>query len=287
MSTLAHSGPVVAPLANISLVFAALLWAVGTARLARRSAVRRVVRRGNLAAGWGGLAVLWVALCSPLDADADVAVSLHMVQHLLIGLVAPLLWSLARPTLVFSSILEPAGRRRVNRWIATGRRRWDLRRNVPRVGLAAMCLHVAVWWGWHLPPLFDAALRNDVLHALEHLCLFVAGLLLWWVCLGARWHDRGALAILYLFGAAVGTGIIGALLTIVPTPVYATSAAALRPWGLTRLSDQQLGGVIMWVAGGAIYLTIASVLAVRWLGSGPSRLRAPDERHEAQGPLVA
>ena len=86
-----------------------------------------------------------------------------------------------------------------------------------------------------------------------------------------RWHDRGGLAILYLFGAAVGTGMVGALLTIVPNPVYAVSTQAARRWGLTRLSDQQLGGVIMWVVGGALYLGVATVLGVRWLSLGPAR----------------
>jgi putative membrane protein len=119
-------------------------------------------------------------------------------------------------------------------------------------------------------------LRNTVVHALEHRCLFAVGLVLWWVCLGVRWHDRGGFVILYLFGAAVGTGIVGALLTIIPSPVYATTAAGLRPWGLTRLSDQQLGGVIMWVIGGAIYLIAATVLGVRWLLAGPDRLRPPE-----------
>lgn len=268
----AHGAAAASTAAEYSLLLlAGLLYAYGWVRSGLRPAVWRLVGPRHALAASAALASLWLALCSPLDAYADTSLWVHMVQHLLIGLVAPLLWCLARPVLVYSSVLDPPQRRQVNRAVTSVQRNLRLRRTAPSVGVAAMSFHIVVWWGWHLPPAFDLALRNDLVHALEHACLFTAGLVLWWVCLGVRWSDRGGLAILYLFGAAVATGMVGALLTLDPTPIYATTVAGAHRWGLTRLGDQQLGGVIMWVIGGAIYLGVASVLATRWLSLGPGR----------------
>jgi cytochrome c oxidase assembly factor CtaG len=255
----------------VLLVFAALVYGMGQRRLVLRPAVRRLVHRGNLVAGWSCLGVLALALCPPVDAAADAVLWAHMIQHLLIGLVAPLLWCGARPVLVCTSALDRTGRRSLNHAIAEPSRRWRTVHSSRHAGVAAMTFHIAVWWGWHLPSAFDLALRNSAVHALEHTCLFLAGIALFGVCLNVRWHDRGGLTILYLFGAAVGTGMVGALLTIIPNPVYAVTNQAAQRWGLTRLSDQQLGGVIMWVVGGAIYLGVATVLGVRWLSLGPAR----------------
>ena len=133
-----------------------------------------------------------------------------------------------------------------------------------------MSFHIVVWWGWHLPPAFDLALRNDLVHALEHACLFLGGPGPVVGVPGRALDDRGGLAILYLFGAAVATGMVGVLLTLDPDSRSTQRRSPVRHrWGLTRLGDQQLGGVIMWVIGGAIYLSVATVLATRWLSLGP------------------
>lgn len=268
---LAH-GVATAASADVVIVFAASLWVLGSLRiLTGRPGVRRVVGSWRLIAGFGAFVVLGAVLSPWFDTAADQALWVHMIQHLVIGLLAPLLLCVARPTLVFSSALDPPARRRLERSVAVVRRRWGLRRHVGQWAAAATALHVAGWWTWHVPVVFDLALRHDSVHAAEHATLFSIGLLLWWVCLGARWDDRGPAAVLVLFGAAVGTGMIGALLTIAPDPVYATTLDGVQRWGLTRLSDQQLGGVIMWVVGGAVYLTAATVIAMRWLASGPAR----------------
>ena len=257
----------------VGLAFAAMIYGLGILRLPLRPAVQRVVHRGNLVSGWVCLAVLAVALSPPFDAVADAVLWAHMIQHLLIGLVAPLLWCGARPVLVFTSALDRPARRSLNRVTAEPLRSWRHVRMSRHLGVAAMVFHIAIWWGWHLPPMFDLALRNQWVHATEHICLFVAGVALFDVCLHVRWQDRGGLAFFYLFGAAVGTGMIGALLTIVLNPVYAITTQSAHRWGLSRLSDQELGGVIMWVVGGAIYLVVASALGVRWLSLGPARHR--------------
>jgi cytochrome c oxidase assembly factor CtaG len=273
----AGSGPWGSPFTVALMAFMLLLYEYGNRRLAEGSS-GPISARERLA-GRVAIAVLWASVASPLDVAAASALWVHMVQHLLIGLVAPLLWIHARPVQVFGACIEPRTRTQLTRTVAGWRGPRRLRRTNPVVGVAVTLFHVAVWWAWHLPVAFDAALRNPALHALEHLCLFVAGVALWWVCSNVRWGNRGGLAIVYLFVAAVGTGIVGAFLTIDPTPLYATTSSGVARWGLTRLTDQQLAGAIMWVVGGAIYLGVASVLAIRWLSLGPSRDRNVTRTH--------
>ncbi len=252
------------------LVFFMAVWALGMVRVVRmRPGVRRVVGLPRMFIGLAGIGVLAVAVSPPLDSAADVAFSVHMVQHLLIGLIAPIMVCVARPVLVLSSILDPPVRRRFERAVSRRRRTWGFDDHLARWAILLTALHVGVWWTWHVPVLFNFAVHHELVHASEHACLFTVGVVLWGTCLRVRWEDRGLLALFVLFGAAVGTGMIGALITIAPRPVYATTVAGVHRWGLTRLSDQQLGGVIMWVAGGAVYLVGAFVIALRLMMVGP------------------
>ncbi len=266
----AHAGPGASALVGVTLVFAASLWTLGTVRmLTGRPGLRRAVGVVRPILGLVGVVVVGAALAPTVERLAEQTLWVHMVQHLALGLVGPLLIVVGRPVLVLSSVLEPDARRRLDRRLGGLRRRVGIRGRVVIWAAVAAATHVGVWWAWHVPALYDLAIGNDLVHAAEHAGLFWAGVLLWWVCLEIRWRERGPVAVLTLFAAAVGTGVVGALLTIAPEPVYATSAAGVRRWGLTRLSDQQLAGAIMWVAGGALYLAAATLVALRWLLAGP------------------
>jgi cytochrome c oxidase assembly factor CtaG len=163
--------------------------------------------------------------------------------------------------------------------VATG-----LSRGATGVALAAVALHVLVMVAWHVPAVYDAAVRDDVLHGVEHLTMFLAGLLLWWVVLSVGWRARSGLAVVYLFLAGLPMGALAAMFTLAPHPLYTSHLATAASWGMSPLSDQQLAGAIMWVPGGGIYLTLGVVLFVRWLGSGPApgeqvpAVRIPVER---------
>src|SRR5262249_48468573 len=122
---------------------------------------------------------------------------------------------------------------------------------------------------WHLPFAYDAAVRNTVLHGIEHLSLLVSGLALWWIIVTGTWRDRAGLAILYLFLAGLPMGAIAALLALANHPLSTSQLPGRAQWGLTPIEDQQLAGAIMWVPGGIVYLAAASALFVRWLSSGP------------------
>jgi putative membrane protein len=134
--------------------------------------------------------------------------------------------------------------------------------------LVAWCVHGATLWLWHLPVLFQRAVTSDLVHAAQHSSFFVSALLFWWAILrpGLRRETFGV-ATLYILTTAMHTSVLGALLTFAPSvwyPVYADTAPA---WGLTALEDQQLGGLIMWVPGGFIYLVLALLAFSAWLQS--------------------
>jgi cytochrome c2 len=135
---------------------------------------------------------------------------------------------------------------------------------------AACCwlLHAAAIGVWHVPVLFDAAVHDDVIHALQHLSFFGTGLLFWWSVIGVMTEpdriSRG-LAVVSVFTTAAYTTALGALLTVTPTPWYSAYATTTAGWGLTPLEDQQLGGLIMWVPGGIVYTAAGLWLFARWL----------------------
>jgi cytochrome c oxidase assembly factor CtaG len=246
----------------------AACYEVGRHRLASRHPRSPLIARSRVAAFWAGVATLLVALTPPVDRAAEDLFSAHMVQHLLLALVAPLAFVLARPLLVMAHV---AGRPTRLALVSLGRRpfAWAARGSVA-LALVLISAHVVVFTVWHVPTLYDAAVEHDWIHLLEHASLFVTGLALWWVLVSVRWHARSGLAVLYLFLVGLPMGALGALLTLAPRPIYPVHEATTAEWDLTPLEDQQLAGGIMWVPGGTIYLAAASVLFVRWLRSGPA-----------------
>jgi cytochrome c oxidase assembly factor CtaG len=130
-----------------------------------------------------------------------------------------------------------------------------------------LVLHVTALYLWHLPVLYQAALNDDRLHALEHASFFGTAWLFWWLIVdekGRRKLGDGA-AVLFVFLAGLASGALGALLTFAPTALYPIQALGARAWGLTPLTDQQLAGLIMWVPAGVVYVLTAAVLFLRWM----------------------
>ena len=140
--------------------------------------------------------------------------------------------------------------------------------------LNAWLIHAAALWVWHFPPLFQATLTSDWIHAAQHLSFFLSALLFWWALFAGHGQHAYGTGVLYIFTTGIHTAILGTLLTLstrVWYPAYQNSAAA---WGLTAIEDQQLGGVIMWVPASLVYLAAGLTLFAAWLrnsGSGAER----------------
>jgi putative membrane protein len=214
----------------------------------------------------GALLALGVALLSPLDAVSGALASAHMVQHLLLVLVAAPLLALAAPG---SALLRgsPLGvRRAAGRW----RRRLGLTRDRLRPlrhPATLWLLHVATLWFWHAAVPYDAALGNQLVHAAEHASFLVTAWLFWRVVIGARSPERvpDGLGVLLVFGMAMQSVLLSVLLTFARVPWYSGYATTTAPWGLSPLADQQLAGAIMWVPAGAVYTGVGLALLIGWL----------------------
>lgn len=224
--------------------------------------------RGRVAAFLGGTVILAGAVLGPLAEWAEhAALSAHMAQHLLLILVVPLLWLLGLPPW----LLAPAARTPV-----VGRIGWWLTRPLPALALAS-----AVQIVWHLPVAFDAALRVERFHALEHVSFLVSGLLLWWPVAGSavEWPRPSPPAqLLYLFLATIPMMAIAAPITLAEDLLYPFYAAAGAAWPLAPRADQELAGILMWVGGTLGYLVAGTVVFFRWAG--------PEAREDGEAALA-
>ncbi|WP_157265729.1 cytochrome c oxidase assembly protein [Azohydromonas aeria] len=244
----------------------------GIVRLWREAGVGAGVRRwqaGSFLLGW---LATGVAVLSPLDALGERRFWLHMVQHEMMMLVAAPLLVLGSPLAALVWGLPARWRGPAARW--TRRLGLQAATRVLSTPLTAWWVHAVVLWAWHAPALFEAALRRSWVHDLQHLSFFGSALLFWWgLFQGGHGPGRGrhGAAVFYLFTTTVHTAVLGALLTVserVWYPVYLERAS----WGtLSALEDQQLGGLIMWVPGGVVYMVAALVLFARWMDDGPER----------------
>jgi putative membrane protein len=225
----------------------------------RSSHAPRATSIAAFAAGW---ATLLAALVSPIDGISEQLFSMHMVQHeLLMALAAPLLVA-ARPGPALVWALGPRSRPGLVRIVRapTVRRTW----RALTQPFTAWLIQGVVIWLWHAPPLFEAALRSDFVHALQHLAFLGSAVVFWWSIIHGRRQARG-LAIVSLFTTAVHTGVLGALMTFARSPWYPAYGAGPEAWGLTLIGDQQLAGLIMWIPASAAYLVAALSTAYRWL----------------------
>lgn len=253
---LLHSAWAVEPGVVLPLAVTGGLYARGAKETLRRSTRARETIKREMIFFISGFVVLSAALVSPLHELGESLFSAHMVQHeLLMAVAAPLL-VLGNPVVPFTWGIPESLRRPVARLFATG---------IPP--LAAFLLHAAAIWIWHFPRLYDATVSSEAVHAAQHLSFLGTALIFWWSLFHTRRnHGSEGAAILYLFLTAIHTTLLGALLAVSDTPFYsAYSDAAARAWGLTRIEDQQLGGIIMWVPGGVVYLLAALFLMLKWM----------------------
>lgn len=213
-----------------------------------------------------GLAVVGVALLSPLEAVSRALASVHMVQHLLLVLIAAPL--LARSG-AGSALLRgaPTVLRRLPsrvRAVAPWSRRAAAAARHPAL---VWGLHTAALWLWHSAVLYDAAVASEPLHVLEHLLFLGTAVMLWRVVIGHRSPPRvpAGLGVVLLFALTLQTSFLSVLLVFADSPWYAAYRTSTAAWGLSALEDQRLAGAIMWVPAGLVYVGVALALLVRWV----------------------
>jgi len=247
----------------IVLAFGAL-YARGVQQLWQHAAPGAGISRARVCAFTLGWLASVAALLSPIDPLGGQLFSAHMVQHEILMLIAAPLLVVGRPIGAFLWGLPPAWRRHAwqtcRRSGVQGFVRW-------LTGPAtAWLVHAIALWGWHVPVLFDASVRSDLVHTAQHASFFGTALAFWWALVrpGAGRATHG-LAALYILTTAMHTAALGALLTFAPSVWYTVYVDTAPTWGMDALEDQRLGGLIMWVPAGFVYLAIALTLFASWL----------------------
>jgi putative membrane protein len=227
--------------------------AAGVLLYAKRA--RTLARRGTPVAGWRyflfalGVGLVVVALVSPIATLGEQeSFAFHMVQHLLLGDLAPLCivagltGPLLRPLLSVRAV-------RALRFLAHP--------------LVALPLWTANLFLWHLPTLWEAALRHEGVHALEHTCFFAAGAIMWAAVVevlpGPEWFGTGA-KMGYILAVRVVSTVLGNVLVWAGTPFYGLYVGAHRPWGLSAEADQGIAGAVMMIEG-----SLVTIGALAWL----------------------
>ena len=258
---------------ELFVVAALLAAAAGYARGAQRLAHRRAGHpaRASRDGIWfaAGLGVIAVTLLGPLDGWSEDSFAVHMVQHELIVLVAAPLLVRGRPLAHWAWGLSRAARMSLHGMV---RRRPLVIAWSALTGTAGACaLHTAALWAWHVPAWFRAALTHPALHIAQHATFLAAALCFWWSVLRpAPVRQAAARGVATLFVTTLTTGALGALLTFAATPWFAVPGQ-VPPVGLSLLEDQQLGGLIMWIPGGTVYVAAALALGARALTAAGTR----------------
>jgi len=195
-----------------------------------------------------GILVLVAALCSPIDVLGEQILAMHMVQHVLLLDVAPILLILG----LTKVLLRPATRR--IHWV-------EQRVGWLALPIFAVVLYTAAMWIWHIPALYDAAAEHTGVHVLEHLTFTFAGFLYWWHLLSpirSRQRLGGMGPIVYMLSTKLLVGLLGIALTFAPDPWYSHYHGGT--WGLTAEEDEQIAGAVM-----AIEQSIVMGIALAWL----------------------
>ena len=242
-----------AVLAPLALLAGIWVWRF---RIARSEGGSRAAGSLQVAAFVAAMIALLVALVSPLDGlGEDYLFSAHMVQHLLLGDIAPLLLLLSLSRVM----MRPATRRLVRVERALGRFA------SPLTGLV---LWLIVMYVWHVPALYDAAAEHAFVHLIEHASFFAAGIALWWPLIQPvpmRHRLTGMQPMGYVAGAKAGLAALGLYLAWSTTALYPYYEQTPRIWGLTPVEDQNIGGVIMMVEQSFTLVLVMVVLFVTML----------------------
>ncbi len=247
-----------------------LLYVLGIRNAWRQAGIGRIVSRLRFASFLAGMAMILIALLSPLDTISNDLSWVHMIQHMVLMVVAAPLTVFGAPGIVFTWAIPKRSRKRVARIFASNGpgpiamfQRWLWN------PIVVWLLHAGGLWLWHLPRLYQHALVDPFVHDFEHLTFFIVACLFWRVVLDPR-RQRSiepGLGVLYLFTTSIHAMFLGVLMALSPTVWYPIYAGRTQRWGYTVLEDQQLAGVIMWMPACMIYAVVAVFLFVHWMDS--------------------
>ena len=227
----------------------------------------------------GGLAAIAIALTSPIEAYEGELFSVHMLQHMLLELVAAPLLLLGAPATLALRAATPSVRRRLLTILHS--------RVVSVISfpLLGWVVFAAVNWGWHFSTLYNQALETPWLHDLQHMTFLGAALLFWWPVIGAdpaRWRLPYPVRLFYLFLAMPQNSFLGIALMSAPAALYSHYVTNGRTWGPSPIDDQSIGGMLMWVGGDVVFLLAMGLVVAAWVRAEDRRTARDDAREDAR-----
>lgn len=242
-------------------------------RAARRTGGARAAPAWRAICFAAGVIALAAALISPIDTLAEQIFAMHMVQHVLLLDIAPILLILG----LTKMILRPATR---------GLFKLEQALGALASPAAAVCFYVLLMWIWHIPALYDLALEHAGIHVLEHVTFFSVGVLYWWHLISpVRSHLRfgGLQPVAYMGVTKVLVGLLGIFLTFAPDALYAFYENGERHWGLSAQDDQALAGAIMAIEQSIVMGVALVYLFIRALNESEAEEQRA-ERYAATDP---
>jgi cytochrome c oxidase assembly factor CtaG len=249
-----------------SLLILAGVYLIGLARLWQSAGAQRGVSWREPTAFAVAIVALVIALISPLDPASDELQSAHMIQHMLIMMVAAPLFVMGLPALVMLWALPRPWRQQIAQAMArlgSLRPPWYLLWQP----VALCALFALTLWIWHLPALYEGALRNRWVHDFQHITFFVASCLFWRVLLDplSRLRMNVGAGVIYLFLTSLHATLLGVFMALAPRVWYPDYVGKTAGWNFSPLEDQQLAGLIMWMPACMVYALVAAVMLALWL----------------------
>jgi len=267
------------PAVALPLAVAAISWLRIVARIDRAHPAHPVPRRRTVAF-LGGLAAIAVALLSGIASYDTTLFTLHMVQHLLLTLVAAPLIALGAPITTLLRAAPPAIRRGLLLPILHSR--------VMRVlsfPVVSWLVFAGVMWGTHFSPIFDASLENPIIHDVEHVLYLGAGLLFWWPAVGldpSPWRMAHPVRAMYVFLQMPQNTFLAVTILYSSVILYPHYASAARTWGPSVLEDQQIAGALMWITGDVLFLASLAAILGGWMLHEKAQEAVVDRRVDAE-----
>ena len=267
------------PVIWLGIIAAVAAWSIAVRRVNAHHPASPVPRARTVAFLLGLTAIAF-ALQSGIEAYDTALFSIHMVQHVLLLLVAAPLIALAAPITLLLRVSRPDVRRR---WILPVLHSRALRAITHPV--VAWLLFAAVMWGAHFSPLFDLSLENPAVHDLEHVLFLGAALLFWWPAVAldpAPWRMPHAGRGLYVFLQMPQNTFLAVVILFATAPLYPHYATLDRPWGSSPLEDQQIAGGIMWLLGDLLFIAAIGAILAGWMRHEERNAAATDRRTAAE-----
>lgn len=223
-----------------------------------------------------GLGVIAVALMSGIDAYDTTLFSVHMVQHLLLTLVAAPLLALGAPITTLLRVATPDVRRTVILPILHSR---ALR--IVSFPVVTWLVFAGVMWGTHFSPIFDRSLEDPLVHDLEHALYLGAGLLFWWPAVGldpSPWRMPHPVRAMYVFLQMPQNTFLAVTILNSSVPLYPHYATLVRRWAPSALDDQRIAGGLMWLCGDILFVAAIALILAGWMAHEKRQEAAIDRR---------